>query len=152
MRLLKVLQDPLRRQSANNLCDDLCEVATIPDERSKIEADLMDVVNQLKVQRCITGQPLTLDKLVDPPEEREIGQGLDLIELGDLEIVQMVQAEADLAGGDIEEIDSDSSDDGPDEVPPSLKEMIEGCRMFEEKSMLVCAEGAFEIVQAACQY
>ena len=53
---------------------------------------------QLKVRRCITGQPLTLDELVDPPEEREIGQGLDLIELGDLEIVQMVQVEADLAG------------------------------------------------------
>src|SRR5882757_9355172 len=88
----------------------------------------MDVVNQLKVQRRITGQPLTLDKLVDPLEEQEI--------------VQMVQVEADLARGDIEEIDSEPSDDGPDKVPPSLKEM------FEEKSMLVCAEGAFEIVQA----
>jgi len=102
----------------------------------------MDVVNQLKVQRRITGQPLTLDKLVDPLAEQEIGQGLDLIKLGDLEIVQMVQVEADLARGDIEEIDSEPSDDGPDKVPPSLKEM------FEEKSMLVCAEGAFEIVQA----
>ena len=83
--------------------------------------NLMDVVNQLKVQRCITGQPLTLNELVDPLEEQEIGQGLDLIELGDLEIVQMVQVEVDLARGDIEEIDSESSDDGPDEVPPSLK-------------------------------
>ena len=62
----------------------------------------------------------------------------------------MVQEEAGLARGAIEEIDSNSSSDDPEEVLPSLMEMI-GCRMFKEKSLLVCAEGAFKMVQAACQ-
>src|SRR5258706_1530461 len=35
---------------------------------------------------------------------------------------------------------------------PDVEHVIEGCRMFEEKSMLVCTEGAFEIVQAAHRY
>ena len=65
----------------------------------------------------------------------------------------MVQVEADLARGDIEEIETDSSDDSdPKEVLPSLRDMIDTCQMFEGKSHLVCKEGAFEFVQAAWQY
>ena len=131
---------------------DLCESA-IPDECSKIEADLLALVDQLKARRQITGQPLTLEELVDLEEEWEIGQSLDAVELDDLEIVQMVQMGADLVRGEIEEIETDSSGDGdPEEVLPSLREMIDTCRMFEEKSHLVCEEGAFEFVQAARQY
>ena len=62
----------------------------------------------------------------------------------------MVQEEAGSARGAIKEIDSNTSSNDPEEVLPSLKEMIEGYRMFEEKSLLVCAEGAFKMVQAAC--
>ena len=127
--------------------------AALPDEQSKIEQDLLKLVNQLKEQRCITGQPPTLDELLDPIEEWEIKQNLDIIELEDLEIVQLVQQEAGLlARGDIEEIESDSSGDDPEVMLPSLKEMIKGCRMFEDKSLLVCAEGAFEMMQAAHRY
>ena len=131
---------------------DLCEPA-IPDEHSKIEANLLALVDQLKARRQITGKPLTLKELVDPKEEREIGQSLDAVELDDLEIIQMVQAEADLMRGDIEEIETDSSDDSdPEEALPSLREMIDSCRMFEEKSHLVCKEGAFDFVQAVRRY
>ena len=64
-----------------------------------------------------------------------------------------MQAEVDLARGDIKEIDTDSSDDGnPEEVLPSLRDMIDTCQIFEEKSHLVCKEGAFEFVQAVWQY
>ena len=62
----------------------------------------------------------------------------------------MVQAEVGLARGDIEEIDSDSDSDDPEVVPPSLKEMIEACRILEENSLVVCTEGALDLVQAAC--
>ena len=131
---------------------DLCKSA-IPNECSKIEANLLALVDQLKSWRQIIGQPLTLEELVDPKEEQEIRQSLDAVELDELEIVQMVQVEVDLVRGDIKEIETDSSDDGnPEEVLPSLREMIDACWMFEEKSHLVCEEGAFKFVQAAWQY
>ena len=84
----------------------------------------------LKEWRRITGQPCTLDELLDPKEKQEIGEYLDSSEGGDLKIIRMVQAEV----GDIEEIESDSGDDDPEVVPPSLKEMIEACRILEENS------------------
>ena len=100
------------------------------------------LVAQLKERRGITGQPFTLDEPLDPKEEREIGDS------SDLEIVAMVQAEMGLARGDIDEIDSDSDDDDPEVVPPSLKEMIEACRMLEENSLLVCTEDVLDFVEA----
>ena len=43
------------------------------------------------------------------------------------------------ARGDIEEIvDSNSDEDNPKAVPPSLKEMIAACQMLEENGLLVC--------------
>jgi len=48
---------------------DLCEVATIPNEHSEVEEELLDLVAQLKEQRRITGQPFTLDELLDLKEE-----------------------------------------------------------------------------------
>ena len=89
---------------------DFCEAATIPDEHNEVEEELLDLVAQLKEQRRITGQPFTLEELLDPIEEREIGQYLNVGVDGDMEIVSIVQAKA---RGDIEEIDSDSEDDSP---------------------------------------
>ena len=142
----------LRNKWAPDGPSDLCEVATIPNEHSKVEEELLDLVAQLKERRCITGQPFTLDELLDPKEEREIGECLDSFEGGDLEIVGMVQAEVGLARGDIEEIDSDSASDDPEVVPPSLKEMIEACRILEENSLVVYTEGVLNLVQAARRY
>ena len=127
-------------------------MATIPNEHSRVEEELLDLVAQLKERRCITGQPFTLDELLDPKEEREIGECLDSFEGGDLEIVGIVQAEVGLARGDIEEIDSDSASDDPEVVPPSLKEMIEACRILEENSLVVYTEGVLNLVQAARRY
>ena len=86
-------------------------MATIPNEQSEVEEELPDLVAQLRERRCVTGQPLTLDELLDSNEEREIGECLNVFEGGDLEIVGMVQAKVGLARGDIVEIDSGSDDD-----------------------------------------
>jgi hypothetical protein len=91
-------------------------------------------------------------KLLDPKEEREIGECLDLLDGGDLEIVQMVQAKVALTRGDIEEINSDSNDDNPEVVPPPLKEMIQAFQMLEENNLLVYTEDALDLVQAARRY
>ena len=50
--------------------------------------------------------------------------------------------------GDIKEIDSDSDDDHPEAVPPSLKEMIDARWVLEEGSLLVCTD-ALDFVEAA---
>ena len=63
---------------------------TIPDEHHEVEVELLDLVAQLKVQRCITGEPLTLEELLGPSEEWEIRQCLDVVHGGDMEIVSMV--------------------------------------------------------------
>ena len=127
---------------------DLCEVTTNPDEHNEVEEELLDLVAQLKARRCITGQPFTLKELLDPTEEREIRECLNIVDGGDMEIVSMVQAEA---RGDIEEIDSDSDDDNPEVVPATLKEMIAACRMLEENGLLVCTN-ALDVVEAVRRF
>ena len=107
----------------------------------------MDLVAQLKARKRIIGKPFILDEVLDPIEEREIGKYLDSLEGRDLdsEIVEMVQAKA---RGDIEEISSDSDDDEPEVVPPSLKGMIEACGKLEEDCLLVGTEGALDFIEA----
>ncbi len=80
--------------------------------------ELLDLVAQLKAWRHIIGQPFTLDKMLDPIEEQEIGECLDSFEGQDLglEIVGMVQAK--VRGDIIEEVSSDSDSDEPEVVPP----------------------------------
>ena len=132
--------------------DSLCEVAMTPDGHSEVEEDLLDLVAQLKAQRHITGQPLMLNEMLDPKEEHEIGECLNEVDGHDLEIVAMVQAKVGLglASSDIEEINSDS-DDEPEVVPLSLKEMIEACRMLEENILLVCTD-ALNFIEAAHRF
>lgn len=90
----------------------------IPDECNKVEEELLDLVAQLKAQRCIIEQPFTLNEMLDPIGEQEIGECIDSFKGGDLdsEIVGMVQVKA---RGDIGEVSSGSDDDKPEVVPPS---------------------------------
>jgi len=44
-------------------------VATIHDEHNNVEEELLELVAQLKAQRQIIGEPLTLDEMLDPVEE-----------------------------------------------------------------------------------
>ncbi len=124
-------------------------MAEIPDERNEVERELLDLVTQLKDQRRIFGKPCTLDELLDPEEEREIGDSLYSFEGGDAEIVGMVQQEISLGRGEIEEIDSD---DDPEVAPLPLKEVIKMCRILEEQSMVVCTDGALKFVKALREY
>ena len=131
--------------------DNLCEAAMTPNDHSEVEEELLDLVTQLKARRRITGQPLTLDEMLDPKEEREVGECLNIVDGGDDEIIAMVRAKVGLARGDVEEISSDSDNGDPEVVPRSLKEMIEACRMLEENSLLVCTD-ALDFVEAARQF
>ena len=132
---------------------ELCEVATFSDEQKEAEEELLDLVAQLKVQRCIIGEPCTLEELLDLEEEQEIGENPYACEDGDVEIVRMVQREMALARGKIEESkDSGSDDQDPEVTPPSLKEMTEMCQIIKQYSMVVCTDGVLEVVQSLRQY
>jgi hypothetical protein len=120
-----------------------------PDECHDIENELLNLVTQLKDRRCIFGQPCTLDEILDPEEEQEIGENTHAFEGEDAEIVGMVQQEMGPVRGNTEEIDSD---DEAEVVPLPLKEMIKMCRILEENSMVVCTEGALELIKALRQY
>ena len=141
--------DTLLNKWAPDTCSELCEVATISDEHKKVEEELLDLVAQLKIQRCIIGEPWTLEELLDPEEEQEIGEDPHELEGGDLEIVRMVQQEMGLARGEIEESEeSDSGDHDPELTPPSLNEMTKMCQAIEECCMVVCTEGALKVIQS----
>jgi len=72
---------------------------------------------------------------------------------GDVEIIRVVQQGIDLARGEIGEIEEiDSDDEDPEAAPPPLKEMIIICRVIEENCMVVCTEGALEVVQSLRRY
>jgi len=133
-------------QWVSDSASDLCEVTTIPDEHNEVKEELLDLVAQLKVWRRIIGKPFTLEELLDPAEEWEIGQCLNVVDSGDMEIVSMVQVKA---RGNVEEINSDSDEDNPKVVPPSLKEMLAACQMLEENGLLVCTD-VLNIVEAVC--
>ena len=61
--------DALHNKWAPDTPSESCKVATISNEHSKVEEELLDLVDQLQVQRCIVGQPCTLGELLDPEEE-----------------------------------------------------------------------------------
>jgi len=145
--------DALRKKWAPDTPSELCEVATISNEHKKVEEEPLKLVAQLKDQRRIHGQPYTLDELLDRKEEREIGESLHAFEGGDVEIIGTVQWEIALARGEIEEIEEiDSDDDDPEAAPPPLKEMVRMCQIIEENCMVICTEGALEVVQSLRRY
>jgi len=89
--------DAFRNKWAPDGPSGLCEVATITNEHKKVEEELLDLLTQLKDRRCINGQLCTLDEVLDPEEEREIGEIPYGFGGGDAEIVGMVQQEMELA-------------------------------------------------------
>ena len=136
----------LRNKWAPDTPSESCEAAETPDECNEVGGELLDLVTQLKDRRRIFGEPCTLDQLLDPAEEWEIGENIYSFEGGDAEIIGMVQQEL---RGDIEEIDSD---DDPEVAPPPLKEVIKMCSILEEHSMVVCSEGGFAFLKALREY
>src|SRR5258706_662348 len=92
-----------------------------------------------------------LDELLDPKEERKIGESLHAFGGGDVEIIRVVQQGVDLARGKIGEIEEiDSDDEDPEVAPPPLKEMTIMCQVIEENCMVICTEGALKVIQSLC--
>jgi hypothetical protein len=83
----------------------------IPTQVTTLEIELMDSVGGLKSHNRIFGELLTIEEILDPVEEREVGDDCDYeFPGGDNEIVEEVRRQMAIERGDIMEVDSDSED------------------------------------------
>ena len=89
---------PLRLQSRSDL-------APVPSQIVEAEKDLMDSIDDLVKRKRIIGPPPTLDDLVDPIEEREVGDSPYRFEGGNGEIVAEVLHEMAVARDEIIDLD-----------------------------------------------
>jgi hypothetical protein len=93
----------------------------------------MDSVEELVKRKQIIGPPPTLEDLVNPIEEREVGDSPYRFEGGDAEIVAEVRHEMAVARGEIIELDDeddDEDDDDNDFLP--RREVMELCALLEK--------------------
>lgn len=102
------------------------------DQLSSAEADLMQSVNDLKARNRIFGQLPTLNELLDPVEERDMGE-FPAFEGGDKAIADEVRREVAIASGEVIEIDSDDDDDDDDSAAVSITrtDLLNLCRQLE---------------------
>lgn len=92
----------------------------------------MSAVEDLKRRKCIVGTPLTLEEILNPVEEKEIGDSTYRFEGGDDEIVTQVNHKMAIKQGDIVEVKSDE-EEGPDSrIDMGLGEIIQLCSQMEQ--------------------
>ncbi|KAI6109416.1 hypothetical protein EDD16DRAFT_1522441 [Pisolithus croceorrhizus] len=82
------------------------------------------------LEEALTEPLPTLDEILDPKEEQEIGESQYQFEGGDAEIVAMVQHELAVKQGEIVEIQSDDEDEEI-LVTPSTTDLIQMCKTLE---------------------
>ena len=92
----------------------------------------MESVKELVKRRRIIGSPPTLEDLVNPVEECEIGDSLYRFEGGDAEIVAVVQHEMAVARGDVIELEDSEDDSEDDEDVPTRGEVVKLCEVLEK--------------------
>ncbi|KIJ26213.1 hypothetical protein M422DRAFT_55619 [Sphaerobolus stellatus SS14] len=87
------------------------DLQAAPPQLKELENGLQDAVNKLKQHKRIIGTLLTLDEMLNPVEETEIGMSQYRFDGGDAEIVATVQHEMAVQNGETIEIDSDEEEE-----------------------------------------
>ncbi|KAJ7798000.1 hypothetical protein B0H14DRAFT_3493064 [Mycena olivaceomarginata] len=106
-------------------------VSNRPAQLTSAENKLMEAVKDLRDRRRISAASMpTFEDLVDPPEERDIGQ-LQFEFQNDAEIVAVVHHDQAVERGEVMEIDhdSDDKDSAPDMVTTDLLQL---CQKLEK--------------------
>lgn len=111
-------------------------VATRADlpQLDRLEAGLMEAVADLKARKRITGTPPTLEELVNPVEENEIGESEYSFPGGDDEIIAAA-LEATKQSDDVAENQDESDDEDPS--PADCVSPREGLDLCEKMEKLV---------------
>jgi hypothetical protein len=109
-----------------------------PDQLSSAEAELMQSVNDLKARNRIFGKLPSVDELLDPAEERDMGE-FSAFEGGDKAIADEVRHEIAIANGEVIDVDSDDDDgdDDDDNGHSSITrtDLLDLCRRIEAGCM-----------------
>ncbi|KAG2366196.1 hypothetical protein BDR07DRAFT_1458750 [Suillus spraguei] len=107
----------------------------IPTQVTTLEIELMDSVGGLKSRDRIFGEPPTIEELLDPVEEREVGDHDYEFPGGDNKIVEEVRRQMAIEKGDIMEVDSDSEDgdeDGNATLEYTFTQVFTLCQQLED--------------------
>jgi hypothetical protein len=121
------------------------------DECTELEGNIRELMKDLRVRNRIFGSPLTIEDILDPAEERNVGNVVQSSKDVDAEIVARVRKEFSGEDNDAIELDSDS-DDGIEEPTLSLKEMVALCRTLERASIDVGGERGLEVAKVMRSY
>ncbi|KAI6101805.1 hypothetical protein F5141DRAFT_1217951 [Pisolithus sp. B1] len=105
-----------------------------PPQLTVLEEALTESIQILKSQKRVLRPLPTLDGILDPKEEWEIGEFQYQFEGGDAEIVAVVQHEHAVKQGKVVEIQSDDKD-GEIVATLSTTDLIQMCKMLEVACM-----------------
>lgn len=104
-----------------------------PSKLVEAEAQLASAVEELCKRNQVHGKHLTLDEILDPTQERQIGKTEFNFPGGDEEIVQMVQSETLKTAMEIVDDDADNDNDGNSDEPEMLpQDFIKLCKQLEQ--------------------
>ncbi|KIN96796.1 hypothetical protein M404DRAFT_162309, partial [Pisolithus tinctorius Marx 270] len=124
-----------------------------PPQLITLEAALADSVLILKSHDKIIGPPPTVNEILNPKEEREVGKPQYAFEGGDAEIVAVVENELAIKWGEIVEIESDDDEDQQMPPIPSYTDLISMCQTLETACMVVSdANSTLELAQLLCKF
>jgi hypothetical protein len=105
---------------------------------STAERDLENVVQDLVRRKRIIGTTLTLEEMLNPLEENEVGESTYQFEHGDDEIIAKVNHEMAVQQGEIVEVESDKDDEAENGTPMGLGEMV---RITEQMEGICISHG-----------
>ncbi|KAI6101105.1 hypothetical protein EDD16DRAFT_1716677 [Pisolithus croceorrhizus] len=88
-----------------------------PPQLIALKESLSNSILILKSCNQIFGPPPTIDEILDPKEEKEVGESQYTFKGGDAEIAAVVWHELALKQGEIVEVESDTEDE---QTPPKL--------------------------------
>lgn len=119
-------------------------------QSNDLEKDLAEAVTRLKERNRIFGKVPTLAELLDPMEERVVGESEFVFEGGIEEIVAQVYEEKAIAEGRVIEIDDSDSEDEPDGSKPAVgvPEMLQMCQLLEKAALDSGVEGSLDLSQS----
>ncbi|KAJ7224681.1 DDE superfamily endonuclease-domain-containing protein [Mycena pura] len=125
---------------------------TVASQIKVLERRLESLVAELKERKRIIGTPPTLEEILNPPEELEIGEDTYAFEGGDAEIIATAQQQLAVERGEIEVIEVDSDESGDDEDTPqaSSAEVRALCEKLE--SLCIGHGGSLDLQRQLRQF
>ena len=113
---------------------------TITPHVAILEHDLMASIAELHLQHWIFGDMPSLEDLLDPAEEKEIGDSPYQFEGADAEIVAEVYHQMAVYKHNIVDVDSEDEHKAEEEIEVSVTGIIEHCHKLEGLCLKYSAE------------